>query len=87
MTPETGDTSCPAPSRFWEVAGGDSWQTGERLHIASCPRCQAAERSIRSAVGHVAEEPKLSILIPTDSLESVVLATSGGATESLRSQS
>jgi Protein kinase domain len=81
MIPETGDTSCPAPSRFWEVAGGDSWQTGERLHIASCPRCQAAERSIRSAVGHVAEEPKLSSLIPTDLLESVVLATSGGATE------
>ncbi len=59
MTSETGDTPpCPAPSRFWEVAGGDSWRARERLHIASCPQCQAAERAIGHVVGRAVEEPE-----------------------------
>ncbi len=49
-TPPDGDPSCPALGRFWDVALGGSWAPGERRHVASCPRCQATERTIGSAV-------------------------------------
>jgi hypothetical protein len=80
MTPDTGNTPCPAPSRFWEVAGGDSWQTRERLHVASCPHCQAAEHAISSALSRAAEEPEPSHWIGDETVEDVEQTTAGWAT-------
>ncbi len=59
----------PCASRFWEVAGGDSWQASERLHIASCPHCRAAERAIRYAVGRAVAEPEPSHWIDDETVE------------------
>ncbi len=69
MTPETGDTPCPAPSRFWEVAGGDSWQAFERLHIASCPQCQTAKRAICHVVSRVSEAPETTGWVNDETVE------------------
>ena len=60
MTPETGGTRCPDPSRFWEVAAGGSWESEERVHVGACLACQAAERAIRSAIGQAGERAELS---------------------------
>src|SRR5262245_45514241 len=51
MTPIERETRCPGPSRFWEVALGGTWEPGERRHVESCPRCQAAEQAIRPSGG------------------------------------
>jgi hypothetical protein len=71
MSSETRDTPCPAPSRFWEVAAGDAWQTGERLHVASCPHCRAAEHAIRFAFSRDvkdSEPSQLSGPVPSEVL-------------------
>jgi tetratricopeptide (TPR) repeat protein len=58
MIPETSETRCPEPSRFWEVAAGGFWAIAERLHLASCPACQAAERAIRFTTGPAVQTPE-----------------------------
>jgi serine/threonine-protein kinase len=64
------ETSCPASSRFWEVALGESWDTGEFRHVASCERCQATETTIRTTVGKDSDPTRddSPTTLPADSL-------------------
>ncbi len=56
--PHDRELPCPALGRFWDVALGGSWSTGEQGHVASCPRCLATERTIGSAVGGRASDDR-----------------------------
>ena len=72
LTPRERETPCPELSRFWDVALGGAWSSGERQHVASCPKCQETERTIGSAVGgRVSAERDLE---PSSSHESGVNA-------------
>ncbi len=83
MTSETVETPCPAASRFWEVAGGDLWQTVEYLHVASCSRCQAAERAIRSAVGSAVKDSAPAHFVSVATTEPSVAIEVSSSTGSL----